>query len=79
MPANPRESFRLEAACFDGRTDWQGMSPVMIQRNIVEAIAMCLAVVPASCDSPEDANKANFTKALDEHLSKAGLFNAMRQ
>ncbi len=51
----------------------------MIQRNIVEAIAMCLAVVPASCDSPEDANKANFTKALDEHLSKAGLFNAMRQ
>jgi len=43
---------------------------VMNQRNIVKLVAMCLAVLPASCDSPKDASKANFTKALDEHFSK---------
>jgi len=42
----------------------------MMKRDIVKTVTMCLAVVPASCDSPKDANKANFTKALNEHFSK---------
>lgn len=41
-----------------------------VQRSIVKTILMCLAAVPSACDSPKDASQANFTKALNEHLSK---------
>ena len=43
---------------------------MMMRHTIIKMVAMCLAVVPAACDSPKDASKTNFTKALNDHLGK---------
>ncbi len=45
------------------------ISTAMMNRNLARVFATCLVLVATSCDSPKDANKANFTKALNEHLS----------
>ena len=41
-----------------------------VHRDVIKATLMCLAIVPSACDSPKDASQANFTKALNEHLSR---------